>query len=554
MSDGTVAERLAEEPELFGHPGSRTSASFAPQIEVVGSKPTIRRTVRSVHGLPPRIPPSGGSKIGLALKALDIFVVSAAWLGGVSLLGAPAWSRGAPFLLVLLWALLSTPVVHHAMGLYRCSSCFLASSENRLLLNATAGNCVILLALGNLLDVRVTGSQLLLCSVLSLVGLVIMRSNVRIWLAACRKQGRFVRKIVIVGTNDHGYALYRLLGSNTDAGFQVVGVVGDPLSYRRQPSWAPYLGSVDDLDHVIDSSGSTGVFVASSDLPRFELNLLCKRLLKRGIHVQLACGLSGIDQKRFSTQRIGGEPVFYVSSGSFSPSQLKLKRAADLVLTPLILMCVAPVLLVAAAGILISDGRPILFKQQRVGLDGRLFKMFKLRTMVNDAESRLETLKPRNERSGPLFKLASDPRITPLGRFLRESSIDELPQLFNVLNGSMSLVGPRPALPDEVDKFDQELLARHNTWPGITGLWQLKGRDDPSFDAYQVLDLHYVDNWSLTGDLGILARTVPSVLYRALRKLAEARANVDPLQPLEAESGKAGREAVSNGSLLDLKI
>jgi lipopolysaccharide/colanic/teichoic acid biosynthesis glycosyltransferase len=185
--------------------------------------------------------------------------------------------------------------------------------------------------------------------------------------------------------------------------------------------------------------------------------------------------------------------------------------------------CVAAALVVvlspllAALAVLVKlEGRgPVLFRQRRVGRGGVEFEMVKFRSMCVDAEAKLAALKAGNERTGPLFKMdGADPRVTRIGRFLRASSLDELPQLFNVLRGDMSLVGPRPALAAEVAEFPAELNARHDVRPGITGLWQIEARDNPSFEAYRRLDLFYVENWSLALDLMILLGTVEQILVR----------------------------------------
>lgn len=178
----------------------------------------------------------------------------------------------------------------------------------------------------------------------------------------------------------------------------------------------------------------------------------------------------------------------------------------------------SPLFAAAAVAIKLSDRGPVLFRQVRVGQDGRSIVVFKLRTMVVDAEAKRAELQAHNQRSGPLFKADGvDPRVTRVGRFLRASSLDELPQLINVLQGRMSMVGPRPALPDEVAQFDDALLDRLQVKPGVTGLWQLEARDNPSFHAYRRLDLFYVENWSLLLDLTVLLGTARSVVQRGLR-------------------------------------
>jgi lipopolysaccharide/colanic/teichoic acid biosynthesis glycosyltransferase len=185
-----------------------------------------------------------------------------------------------------------------------------------------------------------------------------------------------------------------------------------------------------------------------------------------------------------------------------------------------ILTLTAPLIALAAIAIKLDGGGPVLFRQMRVGRNGRTFQILKLRTMSGDAEHRLASLQHLNERDGgPLFKLTADPRVTRVGRLLRASSIDELPQLWNVVVGHMSLVGPRPALPSEAAVFDPRLATRHNVRPGVTGLWQLEGRDNPAFEEYRRLDVFYVENWSLLLDITILCATVPAVIGRGWRSL-----------------------------------
>jgi lipopolysaccharide/colanic/teichoic acid biosynthesis glycosyltransferase len=189
------------------------------------------------------------------------------------------------------------------------------------------------------------------------------------------------------------------------------------------------------------------------------------------------------------------------------------------VIAPLVLLLAAPVLAVSAVLIKVHDRGPVFFRQQRVGRDGRPFLLFKLRTMSVDAEERRAALLANNDRKGPLFKVADDPRVTRIGKILRATSIDELPQLVNVILGQMTLVGPRPALPDEVAQFDEELLERHRMTPGITGMWQVEARDDPSFESYRMFDMYYVENWSLSLDLAIIFGTATSVIMRAVRQV-----------------------------------
>lgn len=212
---------------------------------------------------------------------------------------------------------------------------------------------------------------------------------------------------------------------------------------------------------------------------------------------------------------------------------LLAKRLIDIILATAMLILVIPLLLVAALAVKLHDRGPVLFRQQRVGKDGKRFILYKVRTMVPDAEHLVHGLRPQNRREGPLFKLVHDPRVTPVGRFLRAASIDELPQLVNVLRGDMSLVGPRPALPEEVAQFDDVLLSRLHVLPGITGLWQVEARDDPSFESYRQYDLHYIAHWSLALDAMILALTVGAVVRRSLHAVRSEPASAEALVLLD---------------------
>ena len=192
------------------------------------------------------------------------------------------------------------------------------------------------------------------------------------------------------------------------------------------------------------------------------------------------------------------------------------KRALDVVGGISCLLAFSPLLAAIAIAIKVGDDGPVLFRQVRVGRDGARFEMFKFRTMVVDAEQRQAELQALNERDGPLFKIAADPRITTVGRFLRRTNLDELPQLFNVLAGSMSLVGPRPALPTEVATFSSEWRSRERVKPGITGPWQLQAGNDPSFESYRRLDEEYITNWTVGGDVRIIVATGRQALLRII--------------------------------------
>jgi exopolysaccharide biosynthesis polyprenyl glycosylphosphotransferase len=302
----------------------------------------------------------------------------------------------------------------------------------------------------------------------------------------------------------------------------VVGVSGglnDPAEWRD----VPRVGDVEGIRDAILSTGANGVVIAASALSPDQLKQVTRDLLHRGVHVHVSSGLKGIASQRIRPLPLAHEPFFYLEAIELSPWQFAMKRIIDLAFSALGLLMTAPVFALAALAIKLTDGGPVLFRQERVGRNGRHFTMLKLRTMTPGADRRLAEVALQNERAGgPLFKLARDPRRTRVGHLLELMSLDELPQLWNVLRGDMSLVGPRPALPHEVEQFDDELLIRLSVPPGITGLWQVEARENPAFDAYRRLDLFYVENWSVALDLGILIATFRSLVLRLVGRRERA--------------------------------
>ncbi len=241
---------------------------------------------------------------------------------------------------------------------------------------------------------------------------------------------------------------------------------------------------------------------------------MSRSLTHAGVQVHVSAGLQGISHSRLRPLPMAHEPIYSLRSGTLAGWQQLAKRAVDVLAAGAGIVVTAPVLAVAAAAIKLQDGGPVFFRQERIGRNGLPFTILKLRTMVPNAEQLKAELEASNERTGPLFKLKTDPRRTRVGRMLEATSLDELPQLFNVLRGTMSLVGPRPPLASEFAQFDEALRDRQRVRPGITGLWQVEARDNPSFDAYRRLDLFYVENWSITLDLAIILATIGAVLTR----------------------------------------
>jgi exopolysaccharide biosynthesis polyprenyl glycosylphosphotransferase len=329
-----------------------------------------------------------------------------------------------------------------------------------------------------------------------------------------RSAGRMVRYVVIAGANPEGRDIAAMLQTEPWLGYEAIGFVDDHAPAREPVPGVPLLGGVADLPGILAEYPNASVIVAASGMDSAVTNRLARDLLDQGVHVELSSTLRDISSQRLTVRPLGRFPVVYVEPITRGGWRAVAKRAFDVVGATVGLVLTAPIALVAAIAIKLDTKGPVLFSQTRVGQDSEPFQVLKLRTMVVDAEAKLAELQELNEADGPLFKMEHDPRITRVGRILRATSMDELPQLWNVLRGDMSLVGPRPALPHETEEWDALLTQRLRVKPGITGMWQVNGRSDTSFEDYTRLDLYYVDNWSLATDLAILAKTVPVVLLR----------------------------------------
>jgi exopolysaccharide biosynthesis polyprenyl glycosylphosphotransferase len=364
------------------------------------------------------------------------------------------------------------------------------------------------------LDELVPRSWLLALFGVASVAMAIEREVVRLAFNRLRHRGHCLRPVVIAGTGSEALALAGMLAEQPELGYRVVGLVGhptDPIDPRLS-EYGPVLDSRSKVAEQVRMAGATGVLVATTDVDTETSNRLTRTLTDAGIHVELSSSLKDIDAARLSVRSLGRFPVVYVEAVQRDGWRPVAKRGFDIALSSLALVVSIPLLLLAAVLIKLTSPGPVLFRQERVGRRGRRIHVLKLRTMVADAEARLGELHLLNEADGPLFKIRHDPRVTRVGRALRKLSLDELPQLVNVLKGEMSLVGPRPALPSEVTQWGPELFDRLRVQPGITGMWQVRGRSDSSFSQYQRWDLYYVDNWSMMHDLAILLRTVPVVL------------------------------------------
>jgi exopolysaccharide biosynthesis polyprenyl glycosylphosphotransferase len=312
-------------------------------------------------------------------------------------------------------------------------------------------------------------------------------------------------RVLIVGANGTGEELATELASHNH---QVIGYV-DNGSDLEHLSEFPLVGPIAQLEHLVHAHAVDELVIALPASRREQVSRIIARGFHRPVTVKVLPSLHELLPRHFEVHHVGGRS--YIGFTPVAPVSW-LKRAADLVLTSFALVALSPVLLGVMAAIKLDSRGPVFYRQKRVGKDGEYFWMLKFRSMCVDADKKLAELRARNEATGPLFKMRDDPRVTRVGRFIRRWSLDELPQLFNVMRGEMSLVGPRPPLPSEVDQYEDWQYGRLRAVPGLTGLWQVSGRSEVPFHDMVRLDLHYIRNWSLSLDLEIMLRTIPAVL------------------------------------------
>lgn len=475
--------------------------------------PVPARTARSEGATARRRPTQ--FHLGRTLVLTDLVASGLAWgLAGPIVLGGP--TRSVLALIVL--ATILTPLSMAGLGLYHSVVCVSRLVEMTRTAIAGMSTVALLYVLERAGAVQVDGVEAAWTGAASVALLLTGRSGFRAWVQAKRAAGHHHRPIVAIGRSAEVGELLTFYAEHPEAGYDVTGVISDdPLGLPPDAVW---LGGLDD-DAAIATAGAVGGAVLSvAGLSSATSNRLLRRLLAEGVRVQLHTGLTRITQRRLRALPLAHEPLHYLAEEPSPRLRMLAKRSLDIAGASIALVLSTPVLLAAVLLIRLGDGGPAIFRQQRVGAGGARFTMLKLRTMVVDAEARRDELLEQNLRVGPLFKADVDPRVTPVGRWLRALSVDEIPQLFNVLRGEMSLVGPRPALPTEIAEFDDELRdRRHGVRPGMTGLWQVEARDNPSIYVYRRLDLFYVDNWTFVGDVSILARTAGSVLLRGSQRL-----------------------------------
>ncbi|HEX5412998.1 MAG TPA: sugar transferase [Terriglobia bacterium] len=414
--------------------------------------------------------------------------------------------------LLIIWH-----VILASFSLYESRRMVTRESDIMDTLSATTLCTLAVGAAAMLFHIRLVGAAfIVLMWAASSATIMLSRLVFRYFLHDLRKRGHNLRHVLVVGTNSRAVQFAQRIESRPELGYRVIGFA--------DVKW-PGLKAIEetgkrlvcDLEGITEFVRNTVVDEILIALPlrsfygdAAKIAVLCE---EQGIVVRFLPRIFNLRKARSTAEELAGDPLLTLSTGPLDGWPVFLKRAIDLAISSAMVIVLSPLLVITAILIKLTSNGPVLFRQKRLGLNKRQFWICKFRTMVPDAEKRMAELEDMNEVSGPVFKIKNDPRITPVGKFLRSASIDELPQLFNVLKGDMSLVGPRPLPLRDCDGLEQDWHRRRfSVRPGITCLWQVNGRSSIPFEKWMELDMQYIDEWSLWLDFKILAGTIPAVL------------------------------------------
>jgi exopolysaccharide biosynthesis polyprenyl glycosylphosphotransferase len=400
------------------------------------------------------------------------------------------------------------------LGLYRLRTYWSVRGEVTDVLRAMAVAAVVSFSLIFLLKIE-NISRLFVLELLIAQPIVTMATRLvlRLFLGWVRDRGFNSRQMLIVGSGKEAREFAREIERNAALGLRIIGYLCGPGAVPKT-SDHPVLGTVDQIQEVLHSRVVDEVVICLPPNDWSYVEPVTRICAMEGKIVRVSMRALGGILTGGRYEQLGETPLVTYLNGPDHVVAMVVKRLFDIVLSGLSLIVLSPVLLALVGYIRIRDGSPVLFQQQRVGLHGRLFTCLKFRTMTRDAEERFQEIAHLSDIRGPAFKMTADPRITPTGHWLRKTSLDELPQLINVLKGDMSIVGPRPALPREVEGYSVWHRRRLAMRPGMTGLWQVEARRDDSFDNRANHDLRYIDRWSIWLDLKIMLRTIPAILQQ----------------------------------------
>jgi len=450
-------------------------------------------------------------RIGYLMMGTD----SLAIVGAMLLAYRIRFGWSAPTTVFLATSSTAVPIwlgIFAAYGMYAVRH-HASSEEFRRILSAVSVGVMTVVAISFWSKESFSRGWLALTWIFSVALVLATRLGWHRFIRRANESGQLTLRTLIIGTNEEAERLAEQM-SPTGNGLELIGHI-ETVSSQPGTDGVPVVGDVSELAEVVRATHADCVFVASSAVRIEDMRRVTKLARQPGVEVRVSANLPELPTGRLSVQSFAGLMTLSLQPVRLSKPKTALKRTFDVTLASGALLVTAPLWLVTAMAVKISSRGPVFFRQIRVGRGGKPFTVCKFRTMVNGAEEVLAELRALNEASGPLFKVRDDPRVTRVGKFLRRWSLDELPQLWNVVRGDMSLVGPRPPLPEEVESYEHDWhFDRLEVLPGITGLWQVSGRSNLSVDDYMRLDLSYVENWSIGFDIFILAKTVPALLAR----------------------------------------
>jgi len=417
--------------------------------------------------------------------------------------------------LLLLWH-----IILSMLGLYQSKRLSSIGSEVKDLLVASTLGTFSVFLLGRMFSIGIITPLFLaiLWAGTAFVA-ILSRLTLRHFLKKLRLHGRNLRHVLIVGTNARARKFARTIEETQELGYHLLGFVDDQWKGNgdlEKYGWKLVSNLKDFRSYIRDNVVDEVVIALPMKSLYWEASQIFDICEEQGIIVRNLSDIFNSKRVRSKVEYFEGFPVTTHFSGTQNYWQISIKRVMDIVLSVFLLILLSPLFLLVAFMIIFDSAGPVLFRQDRVGLNKRRFKLYKFRSMVDGAAELQPELETINEANGPVFKIKNDPRITPIGKFLRKTSIDELPQLVNVLKGDMSLVGPRPLPVRDYNGFDQDWHRRRfSIRPGMTCLWQVNGRSNVNFEKWMQLDMHYIDHWSLWLDLTILAKTIPVIIKGA---------------------------------------
>nr|WP_256895393.1 sugar transferase [Rhodococcus sp. 1163] len=393
------------------------------------------------------------------------------------------------------------------------------AEEYRRIVSATFRLFGVIAILSLLFKIDIARLYLAIALPVGLLGLLVSRWVWRKGVAAKRSKGKYQTAVLIVGSRTAAVSMAKQFERSPASGYSVVGMCLPGFEPKRDAAIVdgyeiPVLGDEHSVVEAIEASGADTVAVTATEhLGTKGIRKMVWDLEKKNVDLVVAPGVVDVAGPRLVMRPVAGFPLIHVEKPQYNGATRFSKTAFDFIFATVVLVLISPILLATAIAVKATSRGPVFYKSERMGIDGKPFPMIKFRSMIQHADKQVNTLLAQNDSSGGvLFKMREDPRVTKVGRFMRKFSIDELPQFLNVLRREMSVVGPRPPLRREVETYDGEVRRRLLVKPGITGLWQVSGRSDLSWEETVRLDLSYVENWSMVGDLLIIAKTVKAVV------------------------------------------